>query len=80
MSKDVYYLQGCPVCGRMLQIRVILLGQQVYCQHCGGGFVAFDQPAQPAGDGPTNSMAARADELLEKAALVLQQAASDGVC
>jgi hypothetical protein len=78
MSKDVYYLQRCPVCGRMLQIRVNLLGHQVYCQHCGGGFVALDEPLHPAGDSHGKSTADRADELLEKAALVLQQATLDG--
>jgi hypothetical protein len=78
MSKAVYYLQRCPVCGRMLQIRVNLLGQQVYCQHCGGGFVAIDEPLHPAGDRTAKSTADRAEELLEKAALVLQQATLDG--
>jgi len=78
MSKDVYYLQRCPVCGRMLQIRVNLLGQQVYCQHCGGGFVAVDEPLHPAGDSHAKSTADRAEELLERAALVLQQATFDG--
>ena len=37
------YHQGCPVCGRMLRIGVRLLGQRVYCQHCGGGFRATDE-------------------------------------
>jgi hypothetical protein len=78
MSKEVYYLQRFPVCGRMLQIRVNLLGQQVYCQHCGGGFVAIDEPLHPAGDSYAKSTADRAEELLEKAALVLQQATLDG--
>ena len=43
MSDSVYYHQGCPVCGRMLRIVVRLLGQRVYCQHCGGGFRATDE-------------------------------------
>ena len=43
MSDSVYYHQGCPVCGRMLRIGVHLLGQRVYCQHCGGGFRATDE-------------------------------------
>jgi rRNA maturation protein Nop10 len=78
MAKDVFYLQRCPVCGRMLQIRVNLLGQQVYCQHCGGGFVALDDPTYAAGDRHAKSTADRAEELLERAALVLQQATGDG--
>ena len=43
MRDSVYYHQGCPVCGRMLRIGVRLLGQRVYCQHCGGGFRATDE-------------------------------------
>jgi len=43
MSDSVYYHQGCPVCGRMLRVGVRLLGQRVYCQHCGGGFRATDE-------------------------------------
>ena len=43
MIDSVYYHQGCPVCGRMLRIGVRLLGQRVYCQHCGGGFRATDE-------------------------------------
>jgi hypothetical protein len=40
---DVHFHQSCPVCGRTLQILVRLLGRRVYCQHCGGGFVAMDE-------------------------------------
>ena len=43
MSDSVYYHQGCPVCGRMLRIGIRLLGERVYCQHCGGGFRATDE-------------------------------------
>ncbi len=39
---SVCYHQNCPVCGRNLRIRVMLLGRLVYCQHCGGGFTATD--------------------------------------
>ena len=42
MNDSVYYHQGCPVCGRILRIGIRLLGQRVYCQHCGGGFRATD--------------------------------------
>ncbi|RLS33482.1 MAG: hypothetical protein DWH79_07220 [Planctomycetota bacterium] len=50
----VHFFQGCPVCGRSLRIRVTLLGRRVYCQHCGGGFVAQDASmadAPPTGCG-----------------------------
>lgn len=73
MFRDVFYHQPCPVCGRTLRIRVNLLGSRVYCQHCGGGFVASDD--RPAATGIGKSLADRADELLEEAALVLERAA-----
>ena len=76
MTRDVFFLQHCPVCGRMLQVRVNLLGQRVYCQHCGGGFVAMDEQMRPAA-GATSSVDDRVDELLERAALVLEQSGAD---
>lgn len=77
MPRDVYFQQHCPICGRMLQVRVHLLGQRVYCQHCGGGFTAMDATLRPAAERPSSTAASRADELLEQAALVLEQAAAD---
>lgn len=77
MSQPVYYHQHCPVCGRMLQVRVNLLGQRVYCQHCGGGFVALDEQMAADSRAPQRSVADRAEELLERAAMVLGQAGSD---
>ena len=76
-SHDVFFDRACPVCGRMLHIRVQLLGRRVYCQHCGGGFVAAD-PAlgRAAADAPgRGDRDAAVDRLLEQAALVLEQAA-----
>ena len=72
MSDSVYYHQGCPVCGRMLRIGVRLLGQRVYCQHCGGGFRATDADLEATADasasGPeadrVEQLLARADETL----------------
>jgi hypothetical protein len=51
----VCYHQNCPVCGRNLRIRVMLLGRLVYCQHCGGGFTATDTCERPsaASEGPS---------------------------
>lgn len=77
MPRDVYFHQHCPICGRMLQVRVNLLGQRVYCQHCGGGFTAMDEELRPHAERPSRTAASRADELLERAALVLEQAAAD---
>ena len=68
-STKVFFQQGCPVCGRRLEIDVNLLGRRVYCQHCGGGFVAMDSSLLSA--------EARVDLLLEQAALVLEQASAD---
>ncbi len=80
MTRDVFYHQRCPVCGRMLQIRVQLLGRRVYCQHCGGGFLAMDEEMSPSFGGACRSSFDRADELLEKAALVLEQAGLGSEC
>lgn len=79
MTRDVFFLQHCPVCGRMLQVRVNLLGQRVYCQHCGGGFVALDEPMRPVAGEAGSSAVDRVDELLERAALVLEQSGTDSV-
>ena len=71
-DNPVCYHQNCPVCGRNLRIRVMLLGRRVYCQHCGGGFIATDICA---GDAtvrvPRERQSAIVDELLERAAVML---------
>ncbi|MFM9195658.1 MAG: zf-TFIIB domain-containing protein, partial [Planctomycetia bacterium] len=51
-ASPVCYHQNCPVCGRNLRIRVTLLGRLVYCQHCGGGFVASDAKSLAPGPVP----------------------------
>jgi len=76
MTTDVFFLQHCPVCGRMLQVRVNLLGQRVYCQHCGGGFVATDAQVDSARGREPSPAVDRVDELLERAALVLERSAT----
>lgn len=77
--RTVFYHQGCPVCGRRLQIDVALLGRRVYCQHCGGGFVAADDAlrCEHVGrkDGPAVS---KVDLLLNRVAALLERAAADG--
>ena len=77
-SRTVYYPQGCPVCGRRLQIDVNLLGRRVYCQHCGGGFVAMDD-AMIGGDSCRKRIdaASRADVLLQRVAVALERAGMD---
>jgi hypothetical protein len=75
----VCYHQNCPVCGRNLRIRVMLLGRLVYCQHCGGGFTATAACEGPSAacEGPSVRPAANrqqsaiVDELIERAAVML---------
>lgn len=69
---DVFFNQPCPVCGRMLHVRVQLLGRRVYCQHCGGGFTAVGESlgGDRAGD--------RVDELLARATRALERATCGG--
>jgi C4-type Zn-finger protein len=73
-NNDVHFNQACPVCGRTLHILVRLLGRRVYCQHCGGGFVAMDETlrrhAPPAS---TRVQPETVDALLERASRSLQQ-------
>jgi len=78
MSSTVFFQQNCPVCGRLLQILVPLLGKQVYCQHCQGRFVARDPSlGEPAGREQRRRTTA-VDDLIQRAEIVLQQAADDG--
>lgn len=73
-ENPVCYHQSCPVCGRNLRIRVLLLGRLVYCQHCGGGFTATDRcTGNPAAEVEARPQATLVDELLERAAVVLSQ-------
>ena len=78
----VFYNQACPVCGRTLRIQVTLLGRRVYCQHCGGGFVAMDESLRSNGDfGACGRRPADAVEaLLERADLTLRRVAAGDGC
>ncbi|MFM7413983.1 MAG: response regulator [Planctomycetota bacterium] len=73
--RGVFFHQGCPVCGRRLEIDVALLGARVYCQHCGGGFLAMDPSLASRGRSESTD---RADELLARAAMLLAQAEGAG--
>jgi transposase len=66
-QSGVSYHQSCPVCGRSLIVNVRLLGRRVYCQHCGGGFLATD-PASPPAHETQKERQRRVDELLHQAA------------
>lgn len=82
----VHFHQGCPVCGRTLRIQVTLLGSRVFCQHCGGGFIAADaslrddamRGAATSVDGPAELplRSHRVESLLERATQLLEQARS----
>ena len=80
MVNPVCYHQRCPVCGRMLLIQVRLLGSRVYCQHCGGGFLATDSTdscwSRAEHDRVERPLDAVVDDLLARAALRLEQAAT----
>jgi hypothetical protein len=73
-DNPVCYHQNCPVCGRNLRIGVRLLGRRVYCQHCGGGFIASDAATgtgvPTVADRPQSAIV---DELIERAAVMLAQ-------
>jgi len=75
MEHAVCYHQNCPVCGRNLRIPVTLLGRRVYCQHCGGRFIATDAATGAGGPPETvRPQLAVVDELIERAAVMLRQA------
>ena len=78
-SQTVYFHQGCPVCGRRLEIDVNLLGRRVFCQHCGGGFVAMDASLAPAPDVRRAAAVEKADALLQQAALLLGQSVEENL-
>jgi hypothetical protein len=73
-NNDVHFNQACPVCGRTLHILVRLLGRRVYCQHCGGGFVAMDETMRlHAPEGASRVRPETVDALLERARRSLQK-------
>ncbi|MGA2064239.1 MAG: response regulator [Thermoguttaceae bacterium] len=70
MSSPIYFVQGCPTCGRRLQIRVEYLGRKVVCQHCQGTLVAMDPANVREGYVDHGSaLLRRADALLNCAAI-----------
>ena len=65
MSQTTFFVKECPTCGRNLQVRIEYLGREMMCNHCGGDFVADDNPHGQR-DNPVETMIARVDELLKK--------------
>ena len=70
-AREVCYHQPCPVCGRSLVIRVTLLGRPVYCQHCGGHFIASEAETPRGRGADLRPQSAVVDELIERAAVML---------
>lgn len=69
MSNATYFIQGCPTCGRRLQIRVEYLGKKLVCQHCQGVFVAVDPAGVRSGYvDQGNDLLRRANALLDSVA------------
>jgi len=78
MNHSISYHQNCPVCGRSLRIGVTLLGRRVYCQHCGGGFIATESATDPKADGGRGTRRLDAvDALIERAEMLLERGAAD---
>jgi hypothetical protein len=73
MTRNTYFVQECPTCGRNLQVRVQYLGKQVVCQHCAARFEACD-PSSGAYPPPSSSLS-----LLERAEQLLQTTAASGI-
>jgi DNA-directed RNA polymerase subunit RPC12/RpoP len=73
MSRNTYFVQECPTCGRKLEIRVQYLGKQVVCQHCNARFEAFD-PSSASYPAPTSSLS-----LLERAEQLLQSVGASSI-
>lgn len=73
MTRNTYFVQECPTCGRNLQVRVQYLGKQVVCQHCAARFEACD-PSSGAYPPPSSSLS-----LLERAEQLLQSTAAPGL-
>lgn len=76
MRNDTTFRQNCPVCGRALQVSVMLLGRRVYCQHCGGGFTALDESMRPRATGGGSMPLEAVDRLLARASLTLERSAA----
>jgi uncharacterized protein (DUF983 family) len=47
MFGTAFFIQGCPTCGRRLQVRVTYLGKKVACKHCRAEFTACDPDSRP---------------------------------
>jgi len=48
MSWNTFFIQNCSTCGRRLQIKIVDLGKELLCQHCGAKIVAKDSHNESA--------------------------------
>lgn len=64
MTKATYFVRPCPTCGRMLEIRIELLGKEVCCQHCNGHFEATAWIDNRENEQKIDQLLARADQYL----------------
>jgi ribosomal protein L37AE/L43A len=72
MSLLAFFAQECPTCGRSLEIRVELLGRNVYCQHCRAKFVAGAPSRGPADVSDTETLLRRAERLIEDSQVAIK--------
>ena len=81
VRSPVFFHQQCPVCGRVVRVRVSLLGRQVYCQHCQGSFVASDPSMSDGGVSQStpivDDLMERANDLLARATCAAEDATAD---
>ncbi len=64
MTNATYFARPCPTCGRMLEIRIELLGREVSCQHCSAHFVATAWTDNREKEKRIDRLLARADQYL----------------
>ena len=66
MSKNMFFVQECPTCGRRLQVRVDYLGKTIACEHCRAVFAACDPASQarPPAASSSADLLARVNELI----------------
>lgn len=64
MHGATYFARSCPTCGRMLDIRIELMGKQVACQHCGAHFRATAISDHRDKERHVEQLLARADAFL----------------
>ena len=65
MTHTTFFVKECPTCGRKLQVRIEYLGREMMCNHCGGDFIAHENPSPQLAPESNDAMIARVDKLLD---------------